>query len=247
MRLHVFSVFALLFLMVGADITLARGSSSSRSSSSSFRSSSSRSSSSSSFSKPKTTPTQTTRKTTSTFGKKETNTQPSATTPNASKSVAATPSKTTPKADAPSKVSKEVVKRNAASTKKYGKGEQGRQNAIADYRKEQASKVTQRWDSEPSIRPSYVPNTISRNGSNVNVVFSNGGYGYYVGSAWTPLDYAMYMAVTDDMLYHHGYGNYGTHSGVVYVSSKGHILLTIIGVLLFLGVILWVALATNKN
>lgn len=186
-----------------------------RSSSSSFRSSSSRSSSRSWGSSPsrKTTTRPATTVKRSSTTKTTIKKQPATTTQN--KSAALTKTSTTkPKAKATTLTSKQLKKKNRLAAKKYAAPD-GRKRAAADYRKEQASQVQKKWDREPATRPAYVPQTVAVGGMSHNVVFYGGRYGYYVGGMWTPLDYAVHMAVTDAMLSNHGYGNYRNGTVVV--------------------------------
>lgn len=116
------------------------------------------------------------------------------------------------KATAPSGVSKKIAQKNAEASKKYGKGKEGRKAAITDFRETRATKVQKEWDSKPAKRPDYVPERVTVNNRQVDVVFHSGGYGYYAGGVWTPLDYAVHMAVNDAMLMNYGYGYYGAYS-----------------------------------
>jgi hypothetical protein len=68
-----------------------------------------------------------------------------------------------------------------------------------------------------------------------------GGYGYYSGSVWTPLDMAAYMVVTDAMLNNGGYG-YGPQNVYQqpYQESSvyhhvGRTILIILGVMCIIG------------
>ncbi|MBI5185107.1 MAG: hypothetical protein HZA01_05200 [Nitrospinae bacterium] len=69
--------------------------------------------------------------------------------------------------------------------------------------------VKTKWDREPSARPEYVPNTYSSGGRNYDVVFNNGGYGYWgPGNTWMALSAAS-MLLNAGLLANHGY-YYGT-------------------------------------
>ncbi len=59
-----------------------------------------------------------------------------------------------------------------------------RKQAESAYRK----KLKTRWNSKPSSRPSYVPRRVASGGRNYDVVFRNGGYGYWgTGNTWFAL------------------------------------------------------------
>ena len=79
--------------------------------------------------------------------------------------------------------------------------------AEAAYRKNLKTK----WNTEPSVRPSYVPRTYSDGGKNYNVGFNNGGYGYWGPSnTWVALA-AGSMLMNSTMMANQGY-YYGTRS-----------------------------------
>jgi len=169
----------------------------------------------------------------------------STSTPKKATAVKASSSKK-PKAKATSVTSKSLKKKNHLAAKKYS-GPQGRKQAMTDYRKNRASEVKKSWDKQPDTRPDYIPQSVNVGGRSQTVVFNNGGYGYYMGGAWTPLDYAMHMVVTDAMLRNHGYGNW--HNGAIVVerhpmSTPGAIAGIVIAVL-FLGTIIFIFVKSN--
>lgn len=62
-----------------------------------------------------------------------------------------------------------------------------RDEAVARYRADNASKYKTDFATEPATRPSYVPTTTTVNGSNYNVEYNRdrGGYGYNGPSGWS--------------------------------------------------------------
>jgi len=186
-----------------------------RSSSSSF----SRSSSSFSSSRSSSPVSKSVSKTTSTFSSSSSNTSAK------------------PVAVANTKLSNTMARQDAMGAKKYT----SQSDAASAYRQQQASKYSNSFASEPTRRPEYIPGNISRGGVQYNVVFHGGGYGYYSGSVWTPLDMAAYMVVTDAMLNNGGYG-YGPQNVYQqpYQESSvyhhvGRTILIILGVMCIIG------------
>jgi len=83
----------------------------------------------------------------------------------------------------------------------HGRVFNSRGQAQSAYRKNLKS----RWNREPAARPAYVPRTFRASGRNNNVVFHNGGYGYWgPGRVWVALA-ASNMLMTGSMMASHGY------------------------------------------
>jgi len=62
-----------------------------------------------------------------------------------------------------------------------------------------------RWKNKPASRPTYVPRRYSRGGKNYDVVFRNGGYGYWgAGNTWFALA-AGSMLVNSSLMANRGY------------------------------------------
>jgi hypothetical protein len=133
-----------------------------------------------------------------------------------------------------------MAKQDAMGAKKYT----SQADAASAFRQQQASKYSNSFATQPSVRPDYIPGNISRGGVQYNVVFHGGCYGYYVGSVWTPLDMAMYMVVTDAMLNNNGYGYgpqpvvyqqpYQQPGTVVVYHHTGRTILTILGTIVLI-------------
>jgi hypothetical protein len=177
----------------------------------------------------KTTPAPTRKVAPSAFGKKTETTKKTdekatttKTATTATKTGTATTSKTglaktatTKKAVAPSKLTSDIQKKNAASTTKYGTGKEGRQKAAQDFRSSQEWKSqsqgytnSNRYESAtpPSTRPSYIPQDA------VYRQLPTGGYGYVRmrGDRVIILDDDDWL-IDDGLLAMHGYGLYGAH------------------------------------
>lgn len=90
---------------------------------------------------------------------------------------------------------------------------------MAEFKAKEAAKYTVPKDREPSVRPTYIPQTTYVGGSSYNIVFQPGyGYGYYspahIWMAYDPVE-AMAVASYSDyarppVVYHSGWGFWNT-------------------------------------
>ena len=70
---------------------------------------------------------------------------------------------------------------------------------ISEFKKNNEAKYSNKFASEPTTRPSYIPaTTTTSTGVSVPVVFNAnlGGYGYYVGSNWVMYDPLDVLAIS---------------------------------------------------
>lgn len=93
-------------------------------------------------------------------------------------------------------------------------------DALKSFKSKSASKYPTKFSSKPSVRPSYVPSNITFKGQQHNVIYRNGGYGYYIGSTWL-----LYSVLNDDrnterLMAENGY-YYGRKPGLSFMSMLG--------------------------
>jgi hypothetical protein len=95
--------------------------------------------------------------------------------------------------------SKADVARYQASAKS-GKTFATRESAVADFKAKNADKMTSKYTSEPSQRPSHIPTTYAdSSGTRRDIVYNQagGGYGYYSGGGPGLGTFMMYDALSD--------------------------------------------------
>ena len=66
-----------------------------------------------------------------------------------------------------------------------------RQQAVEQFKAQNATKYTTRFDREPATRPSYIPRDYYGPGNTYHYVYYNpgyGGYGYWLGAQWIMYD-----------------------------------------------------------
>jgi len=107
---------------------------------------------------------------------------------------------------------------------------------VHDFQQKYAPKYTSTFSSEPTTRPSYIPQTTVVGGTTYNIYYdqSHGGYGYWNGGAWTAYSVVRDAVMLDALMHQHNYYygpsysyGYGAPSYPVYVhhtSSFGGIL-----------------------
>jgi hypothetical protein len=100
-------------------------------------------------------------------------------------------------------------------------------DALKSFKSKSASKYPTKFSSQPSVRPSYVPQNITLKGKQHKISYRNGGYGYYIGSTWL-----LYSVLNDDhktekLMAENGY-YYGPRPGLSFMSILG------MGITLFL-------------
>jgi len=64
-------------------------------------------------------------------------------------------------------------------------------DALKTFKNKHGSQYPTKFSSQPGIRPDYIPPNITLKGKRHKVFYRNGGYGYFIGSAWllySPLD-----------------------------------------------------------
>lgn len=91
--------------------------------------------------------------------------------------------------------------------KSSGKAFTTKSEALEHFKKTEASKYTTTFKTEPKTRPTYIPKTYSVGGQNVNIVYHNGGYGYYHPVTHTWMEYSVMhdMAMMSMLMGNHGY------------------------------------------
>lgn len=91
--------------------------------------------------------------------------------------------------------------------KSSGKAFTTKSEALEHFKKTEASKYTTTFKTEPKTRPTYIPKTYSVGGQNVNIVYHNGGYGYYhpVTHTWMAYNVMHDMAMMSMLMGNHGY------------------------------------------
>ena len=119
---------------------------------------------------------------------------------------------------------------------KVGNTTMSKDQAIADFKTKKAAEYTSKFPTEPKVRPSYIPNTYSVGGTNVNVVYNSGfgGYGYYhpISHAWIAYDMMSDAVMLSAMMNRHGYVGYAQP---VPVYSSGWSIFSFILSLVFIG------------
>ncbi len=93
-------------------------------------------------------------------------------------------------------------------------------DALKSFKSKYASKYPTKFSSQPSVRPGYIPSNITVKGKQHNVLYRNGGYGYYIGSTWL-----LYSVLNDDdeaekRMAENGY-YYGRRPGLSFMSMLG--------------------------
>lgn len=132
-----------------------------------------------------------------------------------------------------------MQKQDAMGTKAYSS--QGQAQAASDQRAaaaKQASdaKYNTTFASEPSVRPSYIPNDYSRGGVTYHVVYHDNGYGYYNGNIWVALAAADLMGYYNTpVVVQQPVVQTMPQTGVVH-HSGGHGVLLFFTILIILGV-----------
>lgn len=103
--------------------------------------------------------------------------------------------------------------------------------AMSDFKTKYADKYPTKFNSEPSVRPDYIPRTYSNGGSTYNIVYNSGfgGYGYYNAlGAWIAYDIMSDALMMNSLMHRHSYyypsapyvgGGVGTT--VVHTTSSG--------------------------
>jgi hypothetical protein len=102
--------------------------------------------------------------------------------------------------------------------------------AMSDFKTKYADKYPTKFNSEPTVRPDYIPRTYSNGGSTYNIVYNSGfgGYGYYnTLGAWIAYDIMSDAMMMNSLMHHHNYhypsapyvGGGGTT--VVHTTSSG--------------------------
>ena len=93
-------------------------------------------------------------------------------------------------------------------------------DALKTFKSKYASKYPTKFSSQPSIRPDYIPPNITLKGNRHKVFYRNGGYGYFIGSAWF-----LYSPLNDNreaekLMAGQGY-YYGPRPGLSFMSILG--------------------------
>lgn len=103
-----------------------------------------------------------------------------------------------------------------------------RNDAVSSFRGKYGSQYTNKFASEPSARPDYIPGSTSVGGRNYTIIYNHGygGYGYYGPSgAWMMYDVMADAVMLDLLMSHRGYyygppygayGGYGAPMAPVY-------------------------------
>lgn len=118
---------------------------------------------------------------------------------------------------------------------KSGKAFTTRESAVADFKTKNATSFTNKFTSEPTKRPDYIPSNYTSGGQSYNVVYNPtvGGYGYWNGGGpglgtWMVYDTLSDMAMMNTMMARQ---NYYVGTPVVASSSFGTVMLWIMGVI----------------
>ncbi len=93
-------------------------------------------------------------------------------------------------------------------------------DALKTFKAKHGSKYPTKFSSQPAIRPDYIPPNITLKGNRHKVFYRNGGYGYFIGSAWF-----LYSPLNDDrearrLMAGQGY-YYGPRPGLSFMSILG--------------------------
>lgn len=77
-----------------------------------------------------------------------------------------------------------------------------RESAIADFKTKKADTYTSKFASEPTTRPSYIPQTYKSNGTSYNITYNQsvGGYGYWSGGGPGIGTFLLYDALSDAVM-----------------------------------------------
>jgi hypothetical protein len=99
--------------------------------------------------------------------------------------------------------------------------------AMSDFKSKYADKYPNKFTSEPSTRPDYIPRTYSDGGSTYNIVYNNGfgGYGYYNAlGVWMTYNIMTDAIMMNSLMHRHNYyypsAPYGG-TAVVHTTSSG--------------------------
>ena len=90
-----------------------------------------------------------------------------------------------------------------------------RTSAVNNFKTRYGSQYTSRFATEPSVRPSYIPQTYTYGGRHYTIIYNHsyGGYGYYDPSgAWMMYDMMADTVMMNQMMSMNGYyyGGYGS-------------------------------------
>jgi hypothetical protein len=82
---------------------------------------------------------------------------------------------------------------------KSGKAFTTRESAVADFKAKNANTFTNKFKTEPSKRPDYIPSNYTSGGKSYKIVYdrSSGGYGYWNGGGPGLGTWMMYDALSD--------------------------------------------------
>jgi hypothetical protein len=75
-----------------------------------------------------------------------------------------------------------------AAAAKNGTAFKSREEAASAFKAKNETKYASTFKSEPKVRPDHIPQTTSVGGNTYNIVYGNGGYGYYSGGRWFAYD-----------------------------------------------------------
>ncbi len=117
----------------------------------------------------------------------------------------------------------------ATKAKSSGTLFSSRDDAVKDFGNKYSPQYTNKFVSEPSQRPSYIPNSTTVNGQPVNIIYNSGfgGYGYWLAGSWIMYDVMRDAAMADTLMRRHNYA-YGPdyyaagHGGSYYGGSVAH-------------------------
>lgn len=108
----------------------------------------------------------------------------------------------------PAKAPSKVDKAFAEKAKMKGTSFKNRNDAVKDFRAKNEAKFVNKFDREPAIRPSYIPQTTTVGGSSYTVIYNPGfgGYGYYgPGGSWIAYNMWADAIMMNAMMHNHGY------------------------------------------
>ena len=93
-------------------------------------------------------------------------------------------------------------------------------DALKTFKNKHGSQYPTKFSSQPGIRPDYIPPNITLKGNRHKIFYRNGGYGYFIGSAWF-----LYSPFDDDreaekLMAEKGY-YYGPKPGLSFMSILG--------------------------
>ena len=223
------TALAIMFMVGISTLDVSGKSSSSGGGSRSFSSSSSSRSSSSSSSKPSSS--------SSSWGSSSSNSAKSQT-----GSVSSSkPNTSTPQTSTRQQSNVEVAKYKAAS--QSGTVFKTREAAVADFKTKNASTYTSKFTSEPTTRPSYIPQTYSQGGVNHTIVYnqSGGGYGYWSGGGPGIGSFLLYDMMSDQLMMNRmmDQRNYYVGSAPVPYHSPFVAFMWIVASLVVIGLVAW--------